>query len=77
MSITPAEVRATVRELVGPRSEGVGDDVRLVELGLDSVDTIELALELQDRLGVVLSSADISFASTLGQLVERVVEARR
>ena len=69
-------VWAVVRPMLGSRGD-VGDDATLESLGLDSLEVIELAFEVQDRFDIVLSSRDLVPGTTMGELVDRVVEACR
>lgn len=51
-------------------------DTTLLDLGLDSLDMVELSMDLEETFGLVINQADIAGIKTLGQAVD-FVEANR
>jgi acyl carrier protein len=68
-------LRQILREMVenntGEPLEQFDDETDLrTGLGLDSVDVITLAMEIQDRLKVTIAASDFESLRTVGDLVE-------
>jgi long-chain acyl-CoA synthetase len=74
-------VRALVAEKLGRRADDVRGSQRLSEeLGLSSIDRIELLASLEDRYGVELSETEMASAATVEELerwVQREAETPR
>ena len=51
-------------------------ETTLLDVGLDSLDMVELSMDLEEAFGLVINQADIAGIKTLGQAVD-FVEARR
>lgn len=69
------DIRATLAEL-GIPPDRIRPDARLVDdLELDSLDWIDLALRLEERLPVALQERRLADVETLGQVV-RLIEAQ-
>lgn len=73
------EVRAKVVELIHRTAcEAVvtEDNSRLQEdCGLDYLDRIELAVDIEDELGILIEDEDVDEMKTVGDLVKVVQEA--
>ncbi|MFN8545573.1 MAG: phosphopantetheine-binding protein [Candidatus Binatia bacterium] len=70
------QIRAVVAQELGVEPEGLTRDVSLREdLAADSLDQVELALALEETLGVTLPEAMMDSLRSYGELVERVVAA--
>ena len=53
----------------------IDEDHELVaRLGMDSLDIVEIQLELEDKFGFVLPDEDIEKARTVGELVDLVAQ---
>jgi acyl carrier protein len=64
-------VREVVENNTGEPLEHFDDDTDLrTGLGLDSVDLITLAMEIQDRFRVMIAPADFEQLHTVGNLIE-------
>jgi acyl carrier protein len=50
-----ARVLNAIRRVLGERAEGVGMDDELIAVGLDSMRTIDLLLEIESEFGVQLA----------------------
>ncbi|MGA2206284.1 MAG: AMP-binding protein [Terracidiphilus sp.] len=60
---------ALIAQVTGEANPGVGDELRLTEdLHLDSLGRVQLAAEIEERLGIVSSSGLLEEAQTLGEL---------
>jgi acyl carrier protein len=51
-------------------------ETALLDIGLDSLDMVELAMDLEETFGMVIEQSDIAEIKNLGQAVD-FVEARR
>jgi acyl carrier protein len=66
---TLADLRDTVARIAGRPVESVNDGSRLAEdLGIRSLQRLELAVSLETRLGVTLSDARVMKARTVADL---------
>lgn len=52
-------------------------ETTLMDLGLDSLDMVELSMDLEEAFGLVINQADIAGIKTLGQAVYFVEERRK
>lgn len=56
----------------------INENTELVEdLGLDSLDSIELVMEIEEKVGFELSDDDMDGIKTVGQLAEAIERAKR
>jgi acyl carrier protein len=70
------EIRRIAHEQLGLERElGRGDDLSR-DLGLDSVQRIELAVALEDRFCVELQNPDAAQARTVGDVVDLIQRAK-
>lgn len=69
-----------IADMLGVNAAYINDDSRLDEdLGADSLDEIDIAIELEDEFLIEISDADAEAADTAGKLialVERLVAGR-
>jgi acyl carrier protein len=73
---TEARVARVLRESVGVDPERITPDARLVEdLGVDSLDRIELVFELESEFGIEIPDQEIAQVQTVGDVVRRLEEA--
>ncbi len=71
--MTAAEaVRGTVAELAHRPPNAIHDDQKLEELGLRSLARVELAVLLEERLGIPVKDATIMRARTVADLIAAV-----
>jgi acyl carrier protein len=72
MTNTTARVEAAIRAALGtikPASAGIDGDADLaLEAGLDSVEVMDLVMEIEDRLDVSIPVESLAEASTVNQL---------
>jgi acyl carrier protein len=54
----PQRVRAILAEQAGRPAEEVHDEASLSGLGLDSLDTVELSMEVEDHFGFQMTDAE-------------------
>jgi len=60
---------ALIAEIAGEAPSGVGDELRLLEdLHLDSLGRVQLAAEIEEKLGLPLESGQLEEVQTLGKL---------
>jgi acyl carrier protein len=71
-----SEIRRIAREELGlERAIAPADDLT-ADLGLDSLQRIELAVALEDRFRVALQNPDAAQARTVGDVVHLIQKAR-
>lgn len=49
-----------------------GDSNLLTDLGMDSLDTVELAMAIEEEFDIMLSDADIEEVQSVGQMIDTV-----
>ncbi len=69
------QVIEAVAELVNKDVSEINEDTRFADLGIDSLDITELAMNLEEAFDIELS-VDASIA-TIGDLVEKITEAKK
>jgi acyl carrier protein len=60
--------------------ENVDDSKSLKELGLDSLDVVEMCLDLEDKYGIQFSTEELSSFKTVGDLltsIEKKLDAKK
>ena len=72
----------TVKEVIAAyldiNVDTIGEQTELVEdLGLDSLDSIELVMEIEEKMGLELADDDMDGIKTVGQLADVIERARR
>jgi len=72
---TLAEVEKILRDFKGQPDFKVAMDTRLDALGLDSLDTVSLVMDIEDKLGVVIDSGNQTTV-TIGDVV-KIIEAQK
>nr|WP_242516787.1 acyl carrier protein [Corynebacterium mendelii] len=60
----------------GVDEEDLRPEAGLAELGIDSIARVEIAIRIEDELGVRITDEDITPSTTLGQL-ETLIDSRR
>ncbi|MDP3791240.1 MAG: acyl carrier protein [Candidatus Omnitrophota bacterium] len=62
-----------IAEQLGVREEEVKDDARFVEdLGADSLDTVELVMELEEQFGIEIPDEDAEKAKTVKDVIDYI-----
>ncbi len=72
----------TVKEVIAAyldiNVDTIGEQTELVEdLGLDSLESIELVMEIEEKMGLELADDDMDGIKTVGQLADVIERARR
>ncbi|MSR63753.1 MAG: acyl carrier protein [Planctomycetes bacterium] len=68
-----AEVRSTLVEVSGTEAEGISPSLRLVEdLGLDSIDAIDMAVRIEKRLGFDFKGPELRAVRTVQDIVDLI-----
>jgi acyl carrier protein len=79
MNLLSGQVIGEIEEFLkdgGARETPVTEAAKLSEdLGFDSLDLVELAMDLEERFGVRISDSEIEAARTVGDLVTAVRNA--
>jgi acyl carrier protein len=75
------QVRRIIAEQLMVDIEDVTDDASFIEdLGADSLDTVEMIMEIEDEFGIEIPDEDAEKIQTVGQAIEYVkqkVEAQQ
>ncbi len=68
------DVRKKVSEIMSKRVDvsNLKEDDSLSSLGLDSLDLVEVMLEIEDELGIEFDSNEIGEVSTLGDVIKLI-----
>ncbi len=70
---TAARVARILRDSLGVDGERIHPEARLVEdLGIDSLDRIELVFELESAFGVEIPDQEVARVHTVGDVVSRM-----
>ena len=70
---TGDRVARILQDSVGVEAERIRPDARLVEdLGIDSLDRIELVFELEAAFGVEIPDQEVAQVQTVGEIVSRM-----
>ena len=69
------QVIEAVAELVNKDVSEITEETKFADLGIDSLDITELAMNLEEAFDIELS-VDASIA-TIGDLVEKITEAKK
>ena len=73
MDTTAATVRKVIAEVAAVDIASVTDDTRLVDdLELDSIELVNVAMDLEESLDVEILDSEISAAMTVGQVIDAV-----
>lgn len=69
------QVKEIVAEMLGADEGGITEaDSFEEDLGADSLDLVELVMELEDRFGIKISDEDAREIKTIGQAVDYVLK---
>ena len=67
-----------VNYLGNVNGDTIGESTELVDdLGLDSLDSIELVMEIEEKMGLELADDDMDGIKTVGQLADAIDRAKR
>ena len=68
------DVRKVVTEILSKRTDvsNLKEDDKLSSLGLDSLDLVEVMLEIEEALGIEFDSEQIAEVSTLGDVLKLI-----
>ena len=74
MGMTYIETLEIVKNIVSSKVEGVelNEDTILSELGLDSLDVVEITLEVEDKFHIEFTSSEISDLLSLKDVCELI-----
>jgi acyl carrier protein len=71
---TLAEIEKILREFKGQPDLKITADTRLDGLGMDSLDTVSVVMDIEDKLGVAIDIG--TDATTFGDVV-KIIEAQK
>ena len=71
------DIKKTVSDILSKRIDvsSLKEDDKLASLGLDSLDLVEVMLEIEDTLGIEFYSDEIQEIATLGDVL-RLIETK-
>ncbi len=70
MSTQVEEVRKFLADKVG--ADTISDDKALKDLGLDSLDVVEMCLDLEDKYGIQFATEELAEFKTVGDLLNKI-----
>ena len=73
-SDTLGKVRSIISEQLGADLDKVGADAKFVDLGADSLDTVELIMEFEKEFDITIPDEDAEKIATVGDAVDYVQE---
>ena len=68
--MTFEKVRAILAEHIGEDEETITPESAIKDLGIDSLDTVEILMEIEDEFGVEIKPEEIG--ETVGDLVKTI-----
>ncbi len=69
------KVIGIIREQLGQDKDTITDETHFInDLGADSLDTVELVMELEDEFGISISDEDAEKIQTVGDAVKYIEE---
>ncbi len=71
------DIKKTVSNILSKRVDvsNLSESDSLLKLGLDSLDLVEVMLEIEEELGIEFDSSEISEVATLGDVL-KLIEAK-
>ncbi len=67
------KVRKIISEKLGVEEEKVVEEAKLIDdLGADSLDLVDLIMDLENEFGVKVDDSDIEKISTVGEVVDYI-----
>lgn len=73
-----AKVKKVIVENLGVSEDRIVPEVSLLDqLGADSLDLVELAMNLEDQFGVTIDDADIGQLKTVGDVVAYIEKNKK
>jgi acyl carrier protein len=67
------KVVAIIREQLGQDKDSITDETHFInDLGADSLDTVELVMELEDEFGISISDEEAEKIQTVGDAVKYI-----
>lgn len=68
------DIKKTVSDILSKRVDvsNLSESDSLTKLGLDSLDLVEVMLEIEEELGVEFDSSEISEVATLGDVLKLI-----
>ncbi len=66
------KVRSILAEHIGEEEESITEESVIRDLGIDSLDTVEILMDIEDEFGVEIKPEDIG--ETVGDLVKMIEE---
>ena len=69
------KVRKIISEKLGVEEEKVVEEAKLIDdLGADSLDLVDLIMDLENEFGVKVDDSDIEKISTVGEVVDYIAK---
>ena len=68
------DIKKTVSDILSKRVDvsNLSESDNLTKLGLDSLDLVEVMLEIEEELGIEFDSSEISEVATLGDVLKLI-----
>ncbi|TDH36020.1 acyl carrier protein [Pseudohoeflea suaedae] len=71
-----AELFEAVRSYLATSAEDIGMSTKIKELGLDSIDLLELLLRLEEKFDIELDVVAFEKCETLGQVAKYIADVK-
>lgn len=68
------KVAGIISEQVGLRGEDIKDDLPLAELGVDSLDFVEMVMDAEDYFDISITDEEAEKLTTLAEVVECIAK---
>jgi len=76
--MTREDIMAKLSEILKDRGfdvEGISEDSKLVEdIGLDSLDLVDLTMDIEDAFSIQIPDEDLPKLDTVGKVVDYIIE---
>ncbi len=73
--MTIEKLIAIIADHAGEETDNINADTVLTELGIDSLTTVEILMDIEDEFGVSLQAGEIG--KTVGDLVAKIEENKQ
>lgn len=68
------EIKEILSKQLGKKTSDIGDDADLVALGADSLDMVEIVIELESHFNVIIEEDEAAQATTVDAIAKLINE---
>ena len=73
-TMTLDKIKNIIADHSGEEADSIAPETALADLGIDSLTTVEILMDIEDEFGVSLQVGEIG--STVGDLIAKIEEAK-